>query len=321
MDRIDLPLVAAVDQVLHHRVADLAVLRRGADHGHGLGLHDPVHVADDVLVLRPVARGRRVPVAHDAHVRGGRTLRSGEHRVQIHLGDLGEIRDELRHALDDARERLAVDCGGATHAFEDRRSGNAVEHRQGVGFGRRCEPERHVLQHLDQHAAEPEGHELAERGIGHRADDHLLTPDEHLLHLHAQEIGLAVVLLRLGHDGVEAFADLRCRLESDQHAPCFGLMENLGRDDLHDHGISHAGGELRSSCRGCRNALLRNGNPVGVTDELAFRRGQRRTPLRFRLVQNAPHCRLLVCHRGSSRKFDGDRTVPATVRIERQITF
>ena len=34
VDRIDLALVAAVDEVLHHGVADLAVLGGGADHGN-----------------------------------------------------------------------------------------------------------------------------------------------------------------------------------------------------------------------------------------------------------------------------------------------
>ena len=62
VDRIDLALVAAVDQVLHHRVADLAVLGRRTDDRDRIGLHDAVHVAHDVLVLRPVARGRRIEV-------------------------------------------------------------------------------------------------------------------------------------------------------------------------------------------------------------------------------------------------------------------
>ena len=59
VDRVDRALVAAVDQVLHHRVADLAGLARRADHRHRLGLHDAVHVAHDVFLLRPEPRPRR----------------------------------------------------------------------------------------------------------------------------------------------------------------------------------------------------------------------------------------------------------------------
>src|SRR3978361_469692 len=51
MDRVDLALIAAVDEVLHHRVADLAVLGRGADHCHRLGPHDAGHRRDDVLLF------------------------------------------------------------------------------------------------------------------------------------------------------------------------------------------------------------------------------------------------------------------------------
>jgi hypothetical protein len=39
-----------------------------------------------------------------------------------------------------------------------------------------AEPEGDVLQNLDEHAAEPEGYELAEGVVGDRADDHLGAP-------------------------------------------------------------------------------------------------------------------------------------------------
>ena len=200
VDRVDRALVAAVDQVLHHRVADLAGLARRADHRHRLGLHDAVHVAHDVFLLRPEARLRGIPVAHDAHVRRGGALLRREHRVQVHLRDLGEVGDELRDVFDQRRERVAVDRIGAAHALQHLGRLDAVEHRQRVLLRRWREPERDVLHHLDEHAAEAERHELAERGVGDGADDHFLAARQHLLHLHAQEVRLRVVLLGAGHD-------------------------------------------------------------------------------------------------------------------------
>ena len=65
----------------------------------------------------------------------------------------GKSAIELRHVLDHARERVAVDRVGAAHAFQDFRRGDAVEHRQRIVARRRRQPERDVLQDLDQNAA------------------------------------------------------------------------------------------------------------------------------------------------------------------------
>ena len=61
----------------------------------------------------------------------------------------------------------------------------------------RGEAEGDVLQHLDQHAAHAERHQLAEAAVGHRADDDLLPALQHLLHLHAEDLGVRLVLLAL----------------------------------------------------------------------------------------------------------------------------
>ena len=86
-------------------------------------------------------------------------------------------------------ERVAIDRIRAAHALEDLRGGDAVEHRQGVFLGRGRQTERDVLEHLDQHAAQTEGDQLAEHGIGHRADDDFLAAGQHLLHLDAEQVG------------------------------------------------------------------------------------------------------------------------------------
>src|SRR5216683_1295550 len=56
MDRVDLALVAAIDEIFHHGVADLAVLGGRPDHRNRLRLHDPVHLAHDVVMFRTRAR-------------------------------------------------------------------------------------------------------------------------------------------------------------------------------------------------------------------------------------------------------------------------
>ena len=256
VDRVDLPLVAAVDQVLHHRVADLAGLRRGADDGDRLRLHDAVHVAHDVFVLRAIPRRRRREIDDDADVGRDRAVLGGEDRVQVHLRDFRIVGDELRHVLDHLRERVAIDRIGAADALEDLRGGDAVEHRQRIVLGRGRETERDVLEHFDQDAAETEGDQLAEHRIGDRADDHFLAAGEHLLHLDAENVGLGVVLLRVGDDGVEALLGFLGAVHADQHASRLGLVENLRRDDLEHHRKAHPRGDRRGVGGRRRHAFL-----------------------------------------------------------------
>ena len=244
MDRIDVALVAAVDQVLHHRVADLAVLGGGADHGNRLRLHDAVHRRDDFL-----GRARRrarlvVEVDDDAHVGGDRVLLGGEHRIEIEFDDFLEIADELRHLDDDVGQRLAIDRIAAAHALEHVMGLDAVEHRQGVVLGRGRETEGDVLEHLDQHAAEAEGHQLAERSIGDRADDDFGAAGQHLLDLDAFDLGVGLVLLGVGQNGRVVRLDIGGGLDAHHHAAGFGLVQDVRRDDLHDHREAHVGRDL-----------------------------------------------------------------------------
>ena len=255
IDRVDLALVAAVDQVLHHRVADLAFLGGSADHRDRVRLHDAVHVAHDVVVAGPEARRRRTEIDDDAHVGGDRAALAREHRIQIHFGDLGEIGDQLRDVLDQRGERVAVDRIGAANALEYFRRGDAVEHRQRVFARRRREPERDVLEHLDQDSAETEGDQLAERRIGHGADDDFLPAGQHLLDLDAEQIGFRVVLFGVGHDRREALVDLVGAFHSDQNAAGLGLVQDFRRDDLHHHRKADSRGELRRFGGRRRHAL------------------------------------------------------------------
>ena len=227
VDRIDRALVAAVDQILHDRIADLAVLRRSADDRHGVGLHDAVHLPDDDLLARPVARHWRLEVQHHAHVSRGGALGRRKHGIQIEFGNLGEVRHQLRDIHDHGRERLAVHGLRAAHPAQYFRGRDAIEHRQCVLAARRGETEGDVLEDLDQNAAEPEGHQLAECRIGHGADEYFLAAAEHLLDLHAVDRCLGVIAAGIGDDTREGFLRGLRAPDANHDAAGLGFVQDL----------------------------------------------------------------------------------------------
>ena len=239
-----------------------------------LRLHDAVHRGDDFF-----GRARRrarlvVEVDDDAHVGGDRVLLGGEHRVEIEFDDFGEIADELRHLDDDVGQRLAVDRIAAAHALQHVMGLDAVEHRQRVVLGRGREAEGDVLQHFDQHAAEAERHQLAERAVGDGADDDLGAAGQHLLDLDALDLGVGLIFLGVGENGLVGLFGIGRGLDADHDAAGFGLVENVRRDDLHHHREAHAGRELGGLGGGLGHAFLRNRDAVGIAHQLAFRRGE-----------------------------------------------
>ena len=84
------------------------------------------------LLARPVARQGRIEIEHDTHVGGGGAPGGREHRIQIELGDLREVRHQLRDVHDHRRERFAVHGLRAAHTAQDLRGGDAVQHRQRI---------------------------------------------------------------------------------------------------------------------------------------------------------------------------------------------
>ena len=238
VDRVDLALEAAVDEVLHHRVADLALLLGGADHGDGPRVHQLVHRLEDLFLAvarRPLVGG--VEVHDEARVDRDRAVLLREHRVEIDLGDLREVGHQLRDPLDHAGERVLVDARPAAHAAQHLGRADPVDHRARVVAGRRREPERHVAQDLDEDPAEAERDDGPERGIADGADQDLLALGQHLLDLHAGDVGVGLVGLGVLHDRVVAGAHLVGRSQPDQHALGLRLVEDVGRDDLGDDGI------------------------------------------------------------------------------------
>ena len=228
----------------------------------------------------------RLEIDDDAHVGGDGVLRGGEDRIEVELDDLGEIADELRDLDDHVGERVAADGLAAAHALQHLGRLDAVEHRQGVVAGRGGEPEGDVLQDFHEHAAETEGDQLAERAVGDRSDDDLGAALQHLLNLHAVDLGVGLVLFGIGENGVVALRHLVGALQADQHAAGFRLVQDVGRDDLQHHRIAHPVGELRRLLGRVGHSFLRHGDAIGVADQLAFGRRQARAAFGLGLVEN-----------------------------------
>ncbi len=138
---------------------------------------------------------------------------------------------------------------------------DAVEHRQGVFLGRGRETEGDVFQHLHQHAAEAEGHKLAERPIGDRTDDDFGSPQQHLLDLDAFDLGIGLVLLGVGQNGRVIGRDIGRGLDADHHATGFGLVQDVRRDDLMTTGKPIAVAILAASSADCATPSLGTGMP------------------------------------------------------------
>ena len=164
-----------------------------------------------------------------------------------------------------------------------------------------------VLQDFDENAAEAEGDELAEGAVGDGADDHFLAAGQHLLDLHAGDLGVGLVGLRIGDDLVVGGLRILSGFDADDDAAGLGLVEDIRRDDLHDHRKAHIGGQLGCLLRVSGDAFLRNLDAVDIAQQLAFRRGERLAPFRLDLVQDVTdsgfveHIHLLECRSPSLR--------------------
>jgi hypothetical protein len=252
-------------------------------------------------------------VHHDAHVGGDGAVLGCEHRVQVQLGDLGEVAHQLAHAHDDGGEGFAVDRVAAAHALEHLGGLDAVEHGLGVLLRGGGQAEGDVLEHFDQHAAQAEGHQLAEAVVGDGADDHLGAALDHLLHLHADDLGVGLVLLGVGDDGVVGLGGLVGALDADDHAARFGLVQDVRRDDLHHHREAHGAGQLGGLGRAGDHAFLGHRDAVGIADQLAFGRGERVTPFLLDRVEDLADLGLValgVGHAGSLKIGGGARRAP-----------
>src|SRR5665213_3522573 len=214
-------------------------------------------VADLALFARGADHRDRVG-AHDA------VHRADDFVLRGPVARLGRIEVDQDSHVD--RGRALGHLGGL----------DAVEHRERIIATRRREPERDVLEHFDEHAAQTERHELAEALVADRADDHFLRArGQHLLHLDAADLRAGLILFRVGDDRVVAAAHRVRALDADQHAAGFGLVENIRRDDLQNDREAHLLRELRGRVGRGREALLRDRQAVRVRDLLRLGRRER----------------------------------------------
>ena len=128
--------------------------------------------------------------------------------------------------------------------------------------------------------------------------------------MHAEDVGLRVVAPRTGDDGLVALRRFLGALDADEHAARFGLVQDLGRDDLEDHREAHRGGELRRLGARGGDAFGRHGDAVGVAEELAFRRGEGAAALGAHLVEDFPDDRRVAAFHGFSYRRTDLRSRP-----------
>jgi hypothetical protein len=150
-----------------------------------------------------------------------------------------------------------------------------------IVLGGGSQTEGDVLQYLDQHAAEAEGHQLAERAVGDGTDDDLGAAGQHLLYLDAFDLGVGLVLLGIRQNGRIILFDIGGGLHAHHHAAGFGLVQDVRRDDLHHDREAHVGRDLGRLGHRFRYALLRHRNAIGIAHQLAFRRRQARAFVRL----------------------------------------
>ena len=122
---------------------------------------------------------------------------------------------------------------------------------------------------------------------------------DHLLDLHADDLGVGLVLLRVGDDLLVGGGGFVRALHAHDHAAGFGLVQDVGRDDLHHDRETHGDGELRCFGGARDHAFLGHVDAVGVANELALRRRERVAAFLLHRVEDLRGplpCRLGVGH-------------------------
>jgi len=129
-----------------------------------------------------------------------------------------------------------------------------------------------VLEHLDQHSAEPERDDLAEAWIGQRADDYFVAAGEHLLDEDAIDFRARVVLLGIADDRLVGLLRFRGGFHSDDDAARVGFMQDVGRDDFHRDRKSDRASDPNTVRGGGRDFLFWLCDPVRRAQRFCIRR-------------------------------------------------
>src|SRR2546428_8093159 len=136
-------------------------------------------------------RGSTRDEAH-AGVDGARrgAVRTGEQRIDVHLLDLGALGRHLGQTQEGLHEKRLVHRRRSARPGEQGVAADPAPHLACLDVGDRQDAEHHVLQHLDEDAAQAEHQDGAQLRIARHAQDRLAAPAHHLLHL-VPEVGRA----------------------------------------------------------------------------------------------------------------------------------
>lgn len=199
-------------------MADLALLRGGADDRDGPRTHDPPHRLQHGLGILASALGGDGG-ERDPGIHGQQSVTAGDDRVEVDFRDLGGLRDQLGDADDDAGQRVPIDGRLSADAVERRGPRDLAQHLPRALDAHGRERERHVLQRLDQGSAHAEHDDLAEGRVRRRADHELAPGVRHRLDEHS--LGL-----RVGHRRCSG-GDSSGVLEAERDAAHVGLVRDL----------------------------------------------------------------------------------------------
>src|SRR5690348_830445 len=92
-------------------------------------------------------------------VDGNATVRAGEDRVEVELGDLREVRSQAPEPQHEVGERLVVGGRGTAEPGDEPARLRTVDEVERVAIGERREPEAGLADQLGERAAGAEGDE------------------------------------------------------------------------------------------------------------------------------------------------------------------
>ena len=171
MNGVEVALVAAVDEVLHDRVADLAGLGEAPITGYGIRLHDAAHSGQNLFLPGP----------EPGWAGSFSSMRASTAQTPSALANTGFRSSSWSSGQSVTRRpTLAIRVAslprstpGVPHAIQNRRAGNVVQHGRGLFLRGRRQPESEIPHDFDEYTAKSERDEFAEYRVGDCADDHL----------------------------------------------------------------------------------------------------------------------------------------------------
>ena len=148
---------------------------------------------------------------------------------------------------------MARDVGGriAAEAVEHLEGANLPHHPLGRSLPHRRQAERHVLEHLDQRAAQAEHHQRSEPRVAAGAEDHFHALAGHLLDENPLDLRAGNVLLHVAEDLLVGRAGLVAAVDVEDHSAGVVLVDHVGRHHLHHHRRAERLGRPRRPRRRC----------------------------------------------------------------------